>query len=223
MSQLVNKNQKSYGEQANKYLEYINEHRNNVAIAYRNLFTNPARMLIDSGIKEVTENIEKILDRLNDDIELHDMSKYSDDEFYAYRQKFNMTESEKYEYDTNDWYQKMIDENFENAWKHHYCNNYHHPKFWKAVEIIRMDEYGVPVEYIPNSYLKEDAQDMTVIAILHMICDWEAMSIKFGGKTTEWYINKAEQERKDMSENTRKLVKQILEYLYDTELPDSVL
>ena len=87
-----------------------------------------------------------------------------------------------------------------------------------------MDGFGIPlqVNYNFGSENKE-IRDMTPIAICHMICDWEAMSIKFSGSTVDWYINKADQERRDMSENTRKLVKQIMEYLYDVELPDSVL
>ena len=221
---LIDRNMKGYDVQAKKYLDYIDEHRKNVETAFRNLFSNPVISLADSKLFSIDKNWEKYVDRLEEDIKNHDLSKYTDEEFYAYRAKYNQTEEEKARYNNDQVYQQMVDEAIKDAWDHHYRNNYHHPMFWKCVEIIRLDEYGVPVEVNPNyGIVKQDPDDMTLIAILHMICDWEAMSIKFGGKTTDWYVNKAEDERKAMSENTRKLTKQILEYLYDVELPDSVL
>lgn len=221
---LVDRSMKGYDIQAKKYLEYINEHRKNVEIAFRNLFFNPVRNLGESKIFELNFPWEKYINRLEEEIKNHDMSKYSDEEFYAYRAKFNQTEEEKYKYDNDEEYQKMVDEAFDIGWDHHFRFNYHHPKFWKFVEILSMDGFGIPlqVNYNFGSENKE-IRDMTPIAICHMICDWEAMSIKFSGSTVDWYINKADQERRDMSENTRKLVKQIMEYLYDVELPDSVL
>ena len=55
-----------------------------------------------------------------------------------------------------------------------------------------------------------------------MICDWEAMSMKFDPNndlgTIAWYINEAEKEKSQMSAVTRKTVENVLELLYDTEI-----
>jgi len=59
--------------------------------------------------------------------------------------------------------------NFDKAWEHHYQNNHHHWDYW-------LDEKGVP-QRMDSKYLNQ------------MICDWEAMSLKFGGFAQEYYLN----------------------------------
>jgi hypothetical protein len=51
---------------------------------------------------------------------------------------------------------------------------------------------------------------MTLRAIVHMICDWEAMSMAMGTNTIDWFQNKADKEKEAMSPNTLKLVNEIL-------------
>lgn len=63
---------------------------------------------------------------------------------------------------------------FEYGWLHHQKKNKHHWEYW-------VDSDGKALE-IPSKYIKE------------MICDWKAMSRKFGGTVQEYYyknINKA--------------------------------
>ena len=90
-------------------------------------------------------------------IENHDNSKFSDEEFEPYRKTF---------YSINDIEKNSAKEEFELAWKHHYETNNHHPEHWVKDGII---------------------YEMTMDAIIEMICDWEAMSYKFGGSAKEWY------------------------------------
>lgn len=182
--QLNNKNQ--------EYLEYISEHIENVKSAYRSIFSNPALRLQIDGY--TTEQLISIYDSLEEDIMKHDESKFSNEEFYAYRVKFFPTEYESDKIKTDEEFVKTVDENFQEAWKHHYENNNHHPKFWKG-------------------------EEMSLIAILHMICDWEAMSKKFGNTVIQWYTTKADQEKKDLNPKSKALLESILEQIYDVTLP----
>lgn len=183
-SQLIGKNQ--------EYLEYISEHIENVKSAYRFLFSNPAIRLEIDGYTQ--EQLIKLYDSLEEDILNHDQSKYSNEEFYAYRIKFFPTDYEGHKMETDEEFSKEVDENFEEAWKHHYENNDHHPKFWKG-------------------------EEMSLKAILHMICDWEAMSKKFGGSVIKWYTTKADEEKKDLNPKTKVLLESILEQIYHVTLP----
>lgn len=58
---------------------------------------------------------------------------------------------------------ESVKEDFEKAWIKHYGRNKHHPEHWNS-------------EHIPNKY------------IIQMICDLEAMSLKFGGTAQEYYL-----------------------------------
>jgi len=57
---------------------------------------------------------------------------------------------------------------------------------------------------------------MDLLNILHMICDWSGMSLKFRGKLSpiSWYNTQAQDERKAMSENTKARLKEILTMLF---------
>ena len=87
-------------------------------------------------------------------IEGHDDSKFSEEEFEPYAQHF--------------YGDKKNDFEFEEAWKHHWMNNEHHPEFWLG-------------------------EDMPYIYILEMLCDWGSFSIASGNmkELSEFYFNKA--------------------------------
>lgn len=54
----------------------------------------------------------------------------------------------------------------EEAWVHHYSLENHHPEYWSINGgVDKMPDY----------------------AIVHMFCDWEAMSKELGGSTKEWF------------------------------------
>ena len=107
-------------------------------------------------------------------IEEHDESKFSEEEFEPYAQK---------------WYGdgKKTPE-YEEAWKHHWMNNEHHPEYWLG-------------------------EDMPYIYILEMICDWGSFSIASGDmkELSEFYFNKAKDDpEKNFSEATKEIIEDIL-------------
>jgi hypothetical protein len=53
-------------------------------------------------------------------------------------------------------------------------------------------------------------RDMSLRAILEMICDWEAMGLKFKSDTLNWYENDAKDEKAAMSTNTKQIVEELL-------------
>ena len=53
-------------------------------------------------------------------------------------------------------------------------------------------------------------EDMTLDAIVEMICDWEAMSIKFNTSTVDWYKTKAIDEKKAMSDKSKEITEELL-------------
>lgn len=148
-----------------EYLNYIEEHISNVKIAYMHYSEQLCRALNISN-KDLFINVSK-----------HDQSKYSEEEFDAYRQYFHTCSNEKKD-----------KELFDKAWVHHYINNPHHPEYW-------VDMHG----YV---------RDMKPIYIAEMLLDWEAMSMKFGGSTYDYYMK--EKDNKPFSDNTKKILDEII-------------
>lgn len=148
MNNIVNNEEMLKIQKREEYMAYIDEHINNVKKAFK-LFSsidwrnNPE---IQEAIKETIVEIES-----------HDSSKYSEEEFEYYRMHF---------YPINDEEKKISEEMFDKAWKHHYLNNPHHWNYWVKDDI---------------------ATDMDLSSIIHMIADWQGMSFKFGGTCKSWY------------------------------------
>ena len=114
---------------------------------------------------------------------MHDNSKFSKEEFEPYRRRFYPTSFEV-RIDDNDY-------EFNNAWKHHYMNNPHHPEFW-------IDHDGM-------------AMDMDDEYIVEMVMDWLAMSRYFNSDMVEWYYS--EGKNNNFSDITRSKVEKIVEYI----------
>ena len=108
MNNIVNNEEMLKIQKREEYMAYIDEHINNVKKAFK-LFSsidwrnNPE---IQEAIKETIVEIES-----------HDSSKYSEEEFEYYRMHF---------YPINDEEKEMSEEMFDKAWEHHYLNNPHH-------------------------------------------------------------------------------------------------
>jgi hypothetical protein len=84
---------------------------------------------------------------------------------------------------------KDNDSEFEEAWKHHWTNNEHHPEFWLG-------------------------EDMPLIYILEMLCDWGSFSIKSGdfSELSKFYYEQAkDDEEKNLSDNTKTIIEEILD------------
>jgi hypothetical protein len=161
-------------EDADGYLEenkkYIEEHKANVS-----KFAD----WLKEKLPELFDEID--MDVFDDLIKEHDESKFSEEEFEPYAQKWFNNSGKTLEY--------------EEAWKHHWTNNEHHPEFWLG-------------------------EDMPYIYILEMLCDWGSFSIKSGDfrELSKFYYEKAkDDEEKNLSENTKIIIEEILDKI------DSVL
>lgn len=84
-----------------------------------------------------------MLDILNENITMHDRSKYSDEEYIPYIEYFYGTKSKK------------IDTEFNYAWLHHIHNNPHHWQYW----VLKHDDKP------------EEALEMPYEYIIEMFCD----------------------------------------------------
>ena len=170
-----------------EYLEYIKEHIKNVIDCYNNYMiplldeTNISSEVSDEDIKDAIKDLGEI-------IETHDTSKFTDAEFGGYRAKYYPTYQEQIQ--DND-YKRKIDDWYQECWEHHYKTNDHHPMYWVNEELLE------PV-------------DMSLRAIIEMLCDWEAVSLYQGTSTVDWYKNYAEDEKKAMSLNTKAIVEDLL-------------
>ena len=128
---------------------------------------------LKENLPELFDNID--LDLFNEMIADHDDSKFSEEEFEPYAQKWFGDKKKTLEY--------------EEAWKHHWMNNEHHPEFWLG-------------------------EDMPYIYILEMLCDWGSFSMKSGNlkELSNFYYNEAkDDEEKNLSENTKIIIEEILD------------
>ena len=133
------------------------------------------------------ENVPEVFDELPDIevfydiIEEHDDSKFGEEEFEPYAQKFYGPQ------DINGKPLKFVP-GYEEAWKHHWTHNEHHPEFWLG-------------------------EDMPYIYILEMLCDWGSFSIDKGDLTElskYYYENAKDDEEKNLSDNTKEIIEEIL-------------
>ena len=164
----------------NLYKEYINNHRLNVQKAWDIMKNNPDCIeLINKNI--VKSNIDFTIKALDQLIKNHDMSKYSEEEFDAYRKQFYPTSKEEKESNK---------ENFDKAWKHHYFVNLHHWDWW---------------------YESGNMDNMSLIYVVEMICDWEAMGYQFGNTSKEWYENN--KEKIHLGDRQRKFAEELMDII----------
>lgn len=149
-----------------EYTNYIINHIENVKKAYF--------WLRDHSLIE-----ENILDQLN----LHDSSKYSDEEFQAYDDYFYGKQT------------KEVKEKFNYAWLHHIHNNPHHWQHWVLIN----DEDGTIGLEMPEEY------------VIEMFVDHWSFSWKSGNLTEikDWYDS--HKKKMILHEKTRKLYEEILD------------
>jgi hypothetical protein len=141
-----------------EYLDYLENHIENIKKAFE-------------IIKEKCKDMRFIYDdffysEFIRQIEYHDISKMSDNEFTQYREHFSPTNKEiKYKDLPNE-----INICFLDSFKHHKENNSHHWENWAKKEFKEHPDYWE-------------------IHCAHMIVDWMAMSFKFGDTAKEFYEN----------------------------------
>ena len=149
-----------------EYLEYINAHKERV---------EEFSSWLQKECPDLFNEID--VDLFNEMIREHDESKYSEEEFEPYAQRWHGDKKKTPEY--------------EEAWKHHWMNNEHHPEYWLG-------------------------EDMPYIYILEMICDWGSFSIASGDmkELSDFYFNKAKDDpEKNLSDNTKAIIEEILQQI----------
>lgn len=195
-----------------EYENYIIEHKANVLMAYTTLFEKED--WTDKLPEEISiDDWNDALDGIRPEIEAHDDSKYSDEEFEPYRRRFNKTVQEDLYDKEHPESKEFVEEEFERAWTHHYLVNPHHPDFWNHTDI--KDGALVPLK----DPREDGPRDMDLRSIIHMICDWSGMSLKFRNKYSpvSWYNTQAADERKAMSTKTRHTLYLILTMMFPDE------
>ena len=103
--------------------------------------------------------------------------------------KFSDAEFEPYAkfwYNDKDHYD--YDPAYEAAWDHHWMTNEHHPEYWMG-------------------------EDMPLIYILEMLCDWGSFSSAKGNlkELSDYYYNEArDDDEKNLSDATKEIIEEIL-------------
>lgn len=167
---LLNRIREDLNDYQEEYENYVIEHKANVK--------KFADWLVEN-LPDLFDGCD--VDMFYDVIEEHDESKFSEEEFEPYAKKF---------YGPQDVNGKPLAyvPGYDEAWKHHWMNNEHHPEHWLG-------------------------EDMPLIYILEMLCDWGSFSIKAGNmrELSDFYYNKAkDDEEKNLSDNTKKIIEEII-------------
>lgn len=132
---------------------YIEEHINKVKKAW---IIMKGKSDILNYINDISHN-RVTIDIIDSFIDKHDLSKYSEEEFDAYRKNFfPIDKAEK----------KENEADFKLALQHHYDNNRHHWQYWSERNLIN---------------------EMPLECVIEMLCDHIAMGMKFGNTALEYY------------------------------------
>lgn len=134
-----------------------------------------------------------ILNNLKNEVEKHDASKWKKPEYFPYIWLTSV-------YNLNyKWPDKEMENAADEAWKHHYMHNKHHPEYWKSKEY--------------------DLNKMDMVNIMHMVCDWAAMSAEFDNSLVDWYLNKASK-KYNFSDWQDKLIRKCISILKEEDSPN---
>lgn len=138
---------------AKKYINYILNHRYYLETAFEEMLSN-------KDLEEII-NWEEYHVELYDRVVMHDLSKYSKEEFDAYRKNFFPVDDEE---------KALNKEDFDKAWEHHWKNNRHH---WQARSF----------DVCENDKLSKEQ----VLDCLENILDWMAMGYAFNDRPYQFY------------------------------------
>lgn len=104
---------KDYEESANKYREYLSQHRGNVLKAAEEIIG-----------PQLCKTLGVLHDALMEKARVHDASKDDPEEFEPYRAWYYPTPEDLKKDEA------IRTEEYHNAWKHHQLHNDHHPEYW---------------------------------------------------------------------------------------------
>lgn len=152
------------------YNEYLHDHIANVRKGHDWLVSHN---IIGSEGKDVLSE---------DDLIVHDISKYSEAEYTPYDNYFYGNKS------------YAVTKAFNYAWLHHIHHNPHHWQYW----VLQHDDEPEEVLEMPYKFIVE------------MICDWWSFSWKSGNlyEIFDWY---EKHKNMKLHPNTRKIVEGILD------------
>ena len=136
-------------QKTREYLDYVEEHILNVQKAWKHVCEKCKDMRFVWN--------DYYYHTIDAEVEIHDLSKLSEEEFTQYRRAFYPTDFEK----TSGRYE------LGSAWEHHKENNPHHWENWTT------DNH-----FQPNGW---------EIHCVHMVLDWMAMGYKFGDTAQDFY------------------------------------
>ena len=157
-----------------KYRKYVETHIDNVKQSFDWISSNCPEVFADCDMEYLSREIDE-----------HDLSKYSEEEFYPYARYFYLDKN-------NPVYKKEFDK----AWNHHQKTNKHHWEYW----VMREDEKTIPL-------------DMPVEEIAHEICDWMSFGFKNGNLLDIGSYYQMNKDRMLMSPKTRKSLEERLQLL----------
>ena len=156
-----------------EYEAYLKQHIDGVKKAYEK-FKDVLLTESDLTVEDLTN--------LENQISLHDASKYEDEEFYPYLYHFYPSQAgadDEMEYDK--------------AWNHHQKSNPHHWQYW----ILQKDSGEQKILDMPENY------------IIEMLCDWSSFQYKNPESTAnKWYNDN--KDKMLLSENTKMIIEKYL-------------
>ena len=122
-------------EIVHNYTEYINEHKKNVLAAFEYIKATCPDILSGIDISELEINVIK-----------HDDSKFSDEEFEPY---------------ANRWFgDKLKTPEYEKAWEHHWQSNPHHPEYWQGNDMPDIYIIEMICDWLSFSIKKGDITEL---------------------------------------------------------------
>lgn len=142
------------------YSKYVNEHIANVHLAFANFGAK-----ICHDLEEKYKGIHGLHAQVRTRVMKHDDSKFCEEEFIPYVQKF-------YAWEGMNKTPEQVAEEFDKAWMHHAKYNDHHPEHW-----IQWSELQKR-----NIFMAMDDA-----ALVEMLLDWIAMSMARNQSVYEWW------------------------------------
>lgn len=126
-----------------EYLNYIDEHIENVNKVWTNILMIPELRYIINGGENNTINEDIICQNIS----MHDKSKYSEEEFEPYRKNFFPVNNKEKE-------DNLLD--FQIAWQHHKNVNKHHWDYWHERGLTN----EMPLIYVVEMFCDHAAMSM---------------------------------------------------------------
>lgn len=154
-----------------KYNRYLEQHHDSVEQAFN---------WIRENLPDITTGV------MTGDIDPHDISKYSEEEYSAYDAYFYGSEKTD-----------RVKEEFNKTWLHHIHHNAHHWQYWCLIQDDPSE--GIVALEMPYRYIVE------------MICDWWSFSWTKGNldEIFKWYDEHKNYMK--LGKKTRETVEDILE------------